>query len=96
VGEKVICKINTIRIEPDTEKNNWRVTVIPLREEYEFEKGGEDEPRPSPLGFYHCPDYISVEEGIEKLKALLVERHKDEIDRLKLSMYKLKSLTYKN
>jgi len=91
---KIVCKINTIRIEPDTKNNNWRVVVIPLNEEYEFEEGGDEEPKPSSLGFYHCPDYISIDVGVEKLKKLLVERHKDEIQRLKISMYKLKDLKY--
>jgi hypothetical protein len=51
--------------------------------------------KPNPIGFYHAPEFMSVENAIESLKKTMIDRHIKEIEKLKKSIEQLERIEIK-
>lgn len=81
-------KFSTISIRPGgIHRGSWEVTVAKLPYDREDVDHG-----PHSLGFYHYPRSKTAQQAFDQLKALLVQRHVDEIAALTKSLAKLNAL----
>lgn len=77
----------TVRIYP--KGDTWDYSISGLLHER------EDKPTlPSANGWYHAPVDMPDAEALEALKACMVQRHKDEINRITRSMEALCGLSF--
>lgn len=78
---------STVRIRPSIDADTWEVFFSDMP--YDREPGGE---HISGLGFYHYNRRKGKQKAFDTLKADMIKRHKDEIQKLEKSLKKLEML----
>ena len=79
-------KYSTVEILPYI-GNKWLVNHSEMSGDRQAEKLN-----PSPMGFFHYPRRMGKKKAFEQLKALLIEKHEEEIKRLNKSLAALKKV----
>jgi hypothetical protein len=85
-------KCSTIKIQPNADGDGWEYFYYTHRNDYAFFTNVE----PNANGFFHYPEDYGDEKAFNELKACMIERHKDEIDKLEKSLKHLEELEYEN
>ena len=80
-------KYDTIEIIPER-SGQWQV-----KHHQDNEDRVATKTSPHPLGFFHYPKKKGIEFGFNTLKAHLISRHENEIERLQNSLESLKVLS---
>lgn len=81
-------KYDCIEIRPSPDYQAWRVSLS-----QDDEDRFNTPTQPNSLGFYHYPRRKGTAHGFNTLKAHLIARHREEINRLQRSLDALYKLT---